>query len=302
MGEAEEVDAAAAPATSERLPAALAALRWWRVPPTAWERGERSGSLWYAAAHPPHVVAISDDLRITEDPLDEATWSAIAEVVGAEASWPPSVVEARSVLARISETRAGEVRLVSRTALEAAERHDDGPLFGATVAVDDAASQGWWGAPTDGRALPASMVGIDTPTHLEMRGPRGERRPHVRLGADRLPADGLHLMWWHDGPPAPGRGIPEHARTPVLLRPSLLWFILAGVLASFIIPVLRGMADYVGRGWPNLLFGGLFAGAALALFAGLLWRPALPVWVPDGATSMRPLGPDEDLNAHLSSE
>lgn len=69
-----------------------------------------------------------------------------------------------------------------------------------------------------------------------------------------------------------GPVVPDNADFTSNLRGELLWITLFGVIPSFTIPILRGMADYAVNGWANLLFGGLCIG----FVSGAFWRPRRP--------------------------
>ena len=295
----------------------LGGIEWRALPPLRWVRGERRGALWFAHDHPPHIVELGAPVCIADRPLDETAWAALA---GGEPplfdEHGPRIPALSAALGAWNERHdgPGHLGLLTRALVDGIDQREREELGAPTtlpeaVIVTDALAAGWWGQPTDGRAhaWPHTSTTQQQLSHtifpLLMTRQGLTRTVRVHTTSEPLPHDGCWLAWWPAGLPDPGRSLPPRPPPPLIARKDAIVLAFA-LLASFVIPILRGQTDYISRGWPNLLFGGLFAGALLALALRLAWQRTLPIWAPTPAGQMAPLDatrtPEQALGAQSS--
>jgi len=149
---------------------------------------------------------------------------------------------------------------------------------GEIIVLADNAINGFRGAPLDGRP----RIGSD---------PLANERYWALVGEEenRMPVkltDSMMSYFVNRELSEEFGIVPENTDFASNAISEIICIFLFGIIPSFMIPIMRGFADYALEGWVNLLFGGLCAG----FVSGIIWRPRRPTWgmVNDEFTQLRP--------------
>ena len=248
--------------------------------------GSNKGGWIYAGQRPAHEVRCPE-FYIMMAPLTRANVAALLGGPDTDEA-PEEMMESldgnavREILESASKQLAKtdlsgyEIRCPTESEWRIAKQNCDILLPAKKVEIlADAASQNYRGAMMDGRPRPIAEIGVASRFRAAM-----ESHPHSEgvYALSTVPIDRplrdvvarFVITPIREGEP---KQVPENADFKANLAQELFWTTILGVVPSFTIPVLRGMASYVTEGWANLLFGGLCAG----FVTGAFWRPKRPV-------------------------